>query len=66
MIYTTTNRRGKVFIRDGVIYVLWRGQERSAEAWEADSMDNDCSMNDLEQIINAIEMLRTELEGAAQ
>lgn len=62
-MFKTTSGKGRVFIREGVIYVLWNGTETSAEAWEAESMENDCSMRDLDEILKAIEHLRGVLEG---
>lgn len=55
--------QGSVFIREGVIYILWNGIEQSAEAFEADRMPGNMSINTLQDIMNKIEALRDQLDG---
>lgn len=55
---------GTVFIRNGVVYVLWNGQEYSAEAYMAlDSLPvgmsaarNQSILNQIDHILDAVEM----------
>lgn len=53
---------GTVFTRNGVVYVLWNGQEYSAEAYMADGLPEGMSAARNASILKQIDALMTEIE----